>query len=120
MKMNFIGIAGGALVIVSMFLPFFSILGISSNGLGMGGVAYFYMICGAAVAAISYLPKRWLNIVSIVLGLIIAMLAMKYQSDAKSLGAEVGIGLWLLLVGGLLSIVGGIMGVIKKPQPAVA
>jgi hypothetical protein len=81
------------------------------------GIAYFFIACGLIVVAVSFLGKKWLNILSILIGLLMALLALKYQADVKD-GGEVGIGLWVMLLGGVASLVGGVMGIIKKKPVA--
>ncbi len=110
---NYVTVGGGILTIISMFLPFMSILGTEATGMSMGGVAYFWIACGAIIAIVGFLGKKMLNILSLILGLAVAGLAMKYQSDAKMFGT-VGIGLWLMLGGGVLAIIGSVMGLMKK------
>lgn len=112
---NYVTIGGGLLTAVSMFLPFISMMGSSVNFMdSKGSVAWFFIACGLICAVVGFLGKKLLNILSLLLGLVIAGLAMKYQSDAKSLGADVGIGLWLMLAGGALCIIGSVMGLMKK------
>lgn len=116
---RYASIAGGLLTVISMFLPFISLSGLAStNGMAMGGVAYFFIILGITIAGVGYADRRWLNILSLVFGLIIAALAIKYSGDAKDAGATAGIGIWLMLVGGLVSMVGAVMGMVKKAKPA--
>ncbi len=117
---RYVSVAGGLLTVISMFLPFISISGMAStNGMAMGGVAYFFIVLGLVIAGVGMANKRWLNILSLLFGLIIAALSMKYQSDANHLGATVGAGIWVMLVGGLVSMVGAVMAMVKKSQVAV-
>lgn len=113
---KYITMAGGAAIAVSLLLPFTTAMGITVNGLKMGGAAWFYMVCGLGVIASGYLDKRKFYIAVLIIGLLIAALAMKYQSDVKALQGTVGVGLWLLFFGGLLSLAGGVMGVLAKKK----
>ncbi|KOY86555.1 hypothetical protein AD998_10730 [bacterium 336/3] len=116
---NLVGIGGGLLTAISVFLPALSVMGMKTNFMeSNSGVAYFFIVCGLIVAAVSFLGKKWLNILSILIGLMIALLAIKYQGDTKSSGGEVGIGLWVMLLGGVASLAGGVMGIIKKKPVA--
>lgn len=107
-------ILGGILMIVSMFLPFVSVLDQSTNGMAMGGVAYFYIVVGVIVGVVGFVDKRWLNILNLILGLCVAGLAFKYSSDTTELGGKAGIGIWMLLGGGVIAMVGAVMGLMKK------
>lgn len=112
---RYVSLAGGLLTVISMFMPFISVAGIaSSNGMAMGGVAYFFIVLGLTIAGVGLANKRWLNILSLLFGLIIAALAIKYSGDAKDAGATAGIGIWTMLIGGLVSLVGSVMGMMKK------
>lgn len=112
---NYVTIAGGLLTGIAMFLPFISMMGTTITFMdSKGSVAWFFIACGLIIAVVGFMGKKMLNILSLLLGLVVAGLAMKYQSDAKSLGATIGIGLWLMLGGGALAIIGSIMGLMKK------
>jgi hypothetical protein len=118
---KYIILGAGAAIILSMFLPFTSVLGISVSGMKMGGVARFYIVCGIGLIGIALADKRGLYAGAIVIGLIVALLDMKYQSDVKRVASsEVGIGLWVLLLGAVAALVGGVMGVIKKKKALYA
>jgi hypothetical protein len=112
---RYISIAGGLLVAISMFLPFISAAGISIKGTALGGVGYFYIVLGLIIALVGFVDKRWLNIISLLFGLIVAALAIKYSGDASDNGGSAQIGIWIMLIGGLVSMVGAVMGMIKKP-----
>jgi hypothetical protein len=112
---NYVTIGGGLLTVVAMFLPFISMLGLTVNFMdSKGGVAYFFIACGAIIAIVGFIGKKMLNILSLLLGLVVAGLGVKYYMDTTSLGATVGIGLWVMIGGGALSIIGSFMGLMKK------
>ena len=113
---KYITMGGGAATVVSLFLPFTEVLGVTVSGFKMGGAAWFYIACGIAAIAAGYIDKRKLYIAAICTGLLIAALAMKYQSDLKTLQTSVGFGLWLLFFSGLATLAGGIMGVLAKKR----
>lgn len=118
MQKNLIGIAGGLLTVISNFLGAVSYAGSSFSFFKFNKpVAIFFIICGLIVVGVSMAGKKWLNILSIIIGLIIAGLALKYQGDAKTMAGEdaIGIGLWIMLLGGVISLIGGVMGIVKKP-----
>lgn len=108
---NYVTIGGGLLTAISMFLPFVSFGGISATGMDSGGVAYFWIACGVVMAVCGFLGKKMLNIVSLILGLVVAGMAIKYKMDA---GSMTGIGIWLMLAGGALGIIGSGMALMKK------
>ena len=108
---NYLTIAGGVLTAVSMFLPFVSLGGLSVSGIDSGGVAYLWVGCGAALIACGFLGKSALNIVALIIGLAVAGMAIKYKMDA---GEATGIGIWLMLGGGVLAVVGSAMAMKKK------
>ena len=103
---NQLTIAGGLLTVVSMFLPFISIMGISVSGIdNPDGVGYFWATCGAIIAIVGFVDKKKLTFLSLIVGLGVAALAFKYKMDAGSLA---GIGIWVMLAGGILSVVGSV------------
>lgn len=117
MKKGIVGIVGGLLTIVSVFLPMVNVSELSISMFETTkGVAVFFIICGVTVIGVSLLSKRWLNLLSMFIGLIVCLLALKYYGDAESMHAVVGIGVWLMLSGGLLTIVGSIIGMIGKAE----
>ena len=68
---------------------------------------------GVIIAVVGLVNKRWLNILSLILGLIIAAAAFYYQKQFIEI-KFVGIGIWTLLLAGLLSIAGSVNGLRKK------
>ena len=109
---NYLTIGGGLAIIISMFLPF----ALDINLMAMGGVAYFYIGCGAIIAVVGFVGKKMLNILSLILGLTVLGLGIKYVMDYKDLGVPVGIGLWVMLAGGALAAIGSLMGLMKKAE----
>ena len=109
---NYITIGGGLLTVISLFLPFVSAMGISITGLqSLGNVAYLWIGCGAVIAIAGFMGNKIMNIVGLLLGLAVAGVAIKYKMDAGSMTA---IGLWLMIAGGVLAVVGSVMGLMKK------
>ncbi len=108
---NYLAIVGGLATAVSMFLPFVSLGGLSASGMDAGGVAYLWIGCGAAMAVCGFLGKKPLNILILILGLAVAGMAIKYKMDA---GEATGMGIWIMLAGGVLGVVGAGMGLMKK------
>jgi hypothetical protein len=103
---NQLTIGGGLLTVISMFLPFISLFGISVSGVNIpGGVGILWLVCGAIIALVGFSDKKKLNILSLILGIAVAGFGLKYIIDAGSLG---GIGIWAMLAGGILSVVGSV------------
>ncbi len=108
---NYLTIAGGLATAISMFLPFVTLLGVSATGMDSGGVAYLWIGCGVVMAICGFLGKKPLNIVALIISLAVAGMAIKYKMDA---GEATGIGIWIMLAGGALGIIGSVMGMMKK------
>lgn len=113
---NYLTIGSGLLLAICMFMPFLTIFGITQTGMAMEGVAYFYIVCGIIIAIVGFVGKRWLNILSLLLGLMVAFMALKYQGDAKAFNSAIGIGLWLMLASGVLAVIGSIMGMVRRKK----
>lgn len=109
---NYLTIGGGLLTVISMFLPFVSFMGVSVTAIkSSGNEAYIWIGCGIVIAIVGFLGKKMLNILSLLLGLAVAGLAIKYKMDA---GSMAGIGIWMMLAGGVLAVIGSVMGLMKK------
>lgn len=112
-KTKIIGIVSSALVIVSAWLPWVTLAGISANGFdgNEGQPGLFFVILGALSALCVFFGKKWSNIVAVLLALATIGLAFKYINDASSFA---GYGLYIMLAGGLGVIAAAIMGLRKK------
>src|SRR5436190_1310509 len=105
---NVLTILGGVLTIVSLFLAFVSAGDVSFTGMesfkmaDTSWVAYMWIACGAVIAICGFMGKKPLNIVSLILGLGVLGMAVKYKMDA---GASTGIGLWMMIGGGALAVI---------------
>lgn len=113
---KYITMGGGIATVISLFLPFTEVMGVTVNGFKMGGAAWFYIASGIMAIVAGYTDKRKLYIAAICTGLLIAALAMMYQSDLKALQTPVRSGLWLLLFSGLVTLAGGIIGSLAKKR----
>lgn len=112
---NVLTIGGGVLTIVAMFLAFVKGGGIEVTGMQLpNNVGYFYIGCGAVITIVGLVGKRGLNILSLLLGLVVTGLAIKYQMDAKTEYTSAGIGLWVMLAGGVLAALGSVMALMQK------
>lgn len=72
------------------------------------------MICGAISIVAEVMSRKWLHILPLLTGIIVLFLAIKYQGDSSKLSGSVGLGIWVLMLGGLGSIVASVMGILKK------
>jgi|GEM_PF-3514496 len=117
---NVLTILGGVVTIVSMFLKFASAGEMSLTGMEwmkLGDrvwVAYLWMGCGAVIAICGLLGKKPLNIISLILGLAVAGVGIKYKMDLGEVGGDAGIGLWMMIGGGALAVIGSAMAMMKK------
>lgn len=115
MKTNVKVAALGAIVlIVGMFMPWIDFLGMSKNAWSVAseiGVPIFFLSCAVLIVIISLIPKKWVNIFSALLAIILVMVGVKYINDA---GAFIGTGLYLFLAGGFILLIGSIMGFTVK------
>lgn len=107
----------GILSIISAWLPWINVMGISQNGflgdLG-GNPGLFFVVMGAIIVIMGLLNKKWTAIIAILFSLFVAMLGLKYYNDATtgdalSVGATAGYGVYVMIVAGLIGVVGGIM-----------
>ena len=111
------------LTIVSAWLPWVSLLGITQNGFKgeySGNPGLFFVVLGALIGLMGIFGKKWSSIIAILLALCVAGLGVKYYNDATSLGATAGYGLYAMMAGGVLGIIGGIMGMMGKKSAATA
>jgi len=109
---NYLSILGGLATVASMFLPFVSFAGVSRSAWDGGGAeTYMWIGCGLVIAICGFLGKKPLNYVSLVLGLAVAGMAIKYKMDS---GEFAGMGIWIMLAGGALAVIGSVMAMMKK------
>lgn len=109
-KSQLLIVGGGALLAISTFLPFASMMGISiSLFTASAGRAALMIALGAGAAGASYAGKgsKVTSIVSMVLGLIALIISGLWYSDVS---AVAGLGMYLMLVSSLLVVAGGAMG----------
>ena len=127
-KMNIIGLLGSVLTIVSAWLPWVksaAIEGMESISMSgfrgdSGNPGIVFVTIGVLCAVFFLINKKWSNIVSLIFSLCVLGLAIKYMGDAKSDYTSGGIGLYVMAAGGALILVGGIMGMMKKPTAPTA
>jgi len=120
-------IGAGVLSIISAWLPWVKVMGISQNGfMGeyRGNPGLFFVVMGAIIAIMGLLNKKWSAIVAILFSLMVCGLGFKYFSDATSgdaatVGASAGFGVYCMIVAGIAGIAGGIMRFTAKKKIAV-
>ncbi len=103
-------LVGGAAIALGSFLAWGTVFGISISGIESGD-GWITFVAGAAIAAVglmAYLGKStlpgWVAWVGIVVGLGVALI--NFFDIMGTDGVSVGIGLWLMLAGGIVAIVG--------------
>lgn len=109
---KFIGVIGGILILISVFLPSISVGPISVSlwqGAPSQGAVVLFMVFGAIVAICSYLGKKWSKIIAIIFAILALVIDFIWISDASSMGASAGIGLWIAAIGGVMGIVGALL-----------
>jgi hypothetical protein len=126
-KKNILGILGGILVVVGTFLPWERALGVTFTGMtGSGGV--LVIILGALIAVFALIGKKWSNIVGLLVALgtgalIVARITdINSYSDIPEMDAGIGFGLWIVLAGAVLGLIGCGMAAFKRSahEPIVA
>lgn len=120
-------ILAGILSIISAWLPWVNVMGLSQNGfLGemRGNPGLFFVVMGTIILIMGLLNKKWTAIIAILFSLFVAMLGLKYYNDATTgdavtVGATAGYGVYVMIIAGLLGVVGGIMRFFVKKKMAV-
>ena len=109
-------LAGGVLLAVGSFLPWFTHDSLGSvNGFD-GGDAYFTLAAGVILAVLGYMSysgksyPSWIGWVVAGLALVLVIIDYFDISDtADLLGGSVGIGIWIMAVGAIVALVGMFM-----------
>lgn len=103
-------IIAGALSIISAWMPWVSVMGISQNGFhgDAGNPGLFFVILGVLIALMGLLNKKWSAVLAALFSICVLGLGAKYYGDATSLGATAGSGIYLMIAGGVLGVIGGI------------
>jgi hypothetical protein len=125
-------IAGGALLIVGSFLDWFSVLGETYTGFSSGdggskdGPVFVFLGAVLLAFGVAQLVARKvlaLGILAIVVGALAVLAALADISDvsdvvdlADSIGVDAssGPGLWVILIGAMVALAGGIATVAKR------
>lgn len=128
MKSKFTMIGAGVLTVISAWLPWVKLMGITQNGfMGeyRGNPGLFFVVLGAIIAVMGLLNKKWSAIVAIVFSLIVCALGFKYFGDATSgdaatAGASAGFGIYCMILAGIAGIAGGVMRLLVKKNTVTA
>lgn len=121
-------IAAGVLAIISAWLPWIKLMGMTQNGfMGdyKGNPGLFFVVMGAIIAIMGLINKKWSAIIAIIFSLCVCGLGFKYYSDGTSgdavtVGASVGYGVYVMIIGGIAGIAGGVMRFLAKKNVAAA
>lgn len=122
-----LSLAGGALMIVGVFLDWLSFQGFTANGTDFEWKVFFtadiaeepgffvsagfiVLLIGIVAVVGAALPTGWLSRLGGVLGVVAFILylitIMRVEGVDLSVG-DTGIGMWLILAGGVIALVGG-------------
>lgn len=121
-------IGAGVLSIISAWLPWVKLMGVTQNGfMGeyRGNPGLFFIVMGAIILGMGAINKKWSAIVAIIFSIFVCLLGLKYYNDATTgdavtVGASVGYGVYCMIFGGLIGITGGIMRFFIKKKVVAA
>jgi len=111
-----ITVVGGALLAVGSLLPWFELQGSTISAFDWGD-GWFTLAAGLIIVALgaAIIARRpapgWLGwVVAALAGTLIAINYRDITEDADTLGISVGIGIWVMLTGVIVALVGMFMG----------
>ncbi len=118
MKSNVLITAAGAiLVTIGTFLPWVEVLGIGASGWVNGAaLPMFIIVLGLLCLGLNFIAKKWGKIVSIILSLLILLVGFAFVASFSESGESAASGLWIIIAGGLVILVGSIAGLIAKKE----
>lgn len=127
MKAKFILMGAGVLAAASAWMPWISALGKTENGfMGemRGNPGLFFVVFGVLIATMGLINKKWSAIVAMLFALFTMALGFKYYSDGTSadavlVGAKVGLGVYVMMLAGLVGLAGGVMRFMEKKASVV-
>ena len=120
-----LGLVGGLLGIVSVFLAWVSILGVGISGISLASVAaqfpgggefviYVYGTVGFAALGLilSLLQKKMTTMLALIFGLLTLLMPVIFLARISSQGGGgfVGVGVYVGIVGGLILFIGSLLG----------
>lgn len=112
MNRNLLVMVGAVLMIIGSFLPWASMGEMSISGTSAGaGDGWISVILGALLIAVSFVSAGWRSLVLMILAAISAAFGVWKLIEALDIPApaSIGIGIWLLAIGGVLALVGAVM-----------
>jgi hypothetical protein len=115
-------IGAGILTIISAWLPWIKLMGMTQNGfMGdyKGNPGIIFIATGIIIAVMGLVNKKWSAIIAILFSACVCALGFKYygdgtSGDAVTVGASIGYGVYVMIVAGLMGIAGGIMRFLVK------
>lgn len=118
-------LAGAAAVVVGAFLPWATAGSFSKAGTeGDGSITLVLGIAAAALGALGLLKRsRGMRIGSVVAAALVVLIAVIDMADVGSaevfgISFEIGIGLYMTLVGGLGALLGAVLALRRRPTAA--
>ncbi|UCD92151.1 MAG: hypothetical protein JSV43_07985 [Methanobacteriota archaeon] len=114
-----LGLVGGILAIVGSFLAWASVcfMGICASVAGFDGfegkLAFVFGLIGLILVII---PKRGLPIGGLIMGILVIIWPVKVMMEIIA-PLEIGIGIWITIVGAILLIVGSGLALREGPKP---
>lgn len=124
-NVSWVMLTAAAVVMISAFLPWFEVMGISVDGIGGedvggakdGALTLLLSIPVLVLAILRVNGKAMLGaaITAVVMGALVTLIAIADMSDIEDFpSASIKVGLWLTLVGGIAMGVGGIVGIVRR------
>lgn len=110
MNRNLLVLGGAALIVVGSFLPWASAGGMSFSGID-GGDGWITLVLGLALGATALIPAAkngMLIVAGIALALVVYELIDIMGAGGGAIEVSIGIGIWIMLVGGIAGLVGAI------------
>ena len=112
MNRNLLVLIGALLMVIGSFLPWASMGEMSVTGVSEGaGDGWISAILGALILAVSFAKAEWRSLVLMILPAIGAAFGVWKLIEGLDIPApaSMGIGIWLLAIGGVLALVGSFM-----------
>lgn len=112
MNRNLLVVIGALLMVIGSFLPWASMGEMSISGVSEGASdGWISAILGAIILAVSFARAGWRSLVLMILTAIGAAFGVWKLIEGLDIPApaSMGIGIWLLAIGGVLALVGAFM-----------
>jgi hypothetical protein len=114
---TYVVLIGAILMIIGAIMPWASVMGIGVSGLE--GDGWFCLIAGVIAGVFAFLKLNWGKWIVVLMGLVGAVVGiidyMKIKDAVAATGAmaeagmgiSIGIGMYLVIVGGIVALIGG-------------